>query len=115
LAEKLEPNAKIYAFEDFVAYQLWFANKQFEISKINGYDDMLKDKAYFLPRGVDLVKFGEKSTIQGEKFWLAFRQDKLTVDKQAVRDLEQKGYKLGEPVIFQTQGITAFMLPVSKK
>jgi hypothetical protein len=98
-----------------VAYQLWFANKQFEITKINGYDDMSEDKAFFLPRGFDSVKVADKSAVEGEQFWLAFRQDKLTVDKQVVRELEQKGYQIGEPVIFQTQGLTAFMLPVQTK
>jgi uncharacterized membrane protein len=115
LADKIEPDAKIYAFEDLVAYQLWFANKQFEITKINGYDDMSEDKAFFLPRGFDSVKVADKSAVEGEHFWLAFRQNKLTVDKQVVRDLEQKGYQIGEPVVFQTQGLTAFMLPVQTK
>lgn len=115
LANQIEPNAKIYAFEDFVSYQLWFANKQFEITKINGYDDMFEDSAFFLPRGFDSVKVADKTAIGGEHFWLAFRQDKLLIDKQVVRDLEQKGYRTGEPVIFQTQGLTAFMLPVWKK
>jgi uncharacterized membrane protein len=115
LASQIEPNAKIYAFEDLVAYHLWFANREFEITKINGYDDMSEDKSFFLPRGFDAVKVGGKTAVEGDRFWLAFRQNKLLIDKQVVRELEQKGYKIGEPVIFQTQGLTAFMLPVRKK
>nr|MCU0238689.1 glycosyltransferase family 39 protein [Pyrinomonadaceae bacterium] len=72
LASKVEPNAKIYAFEDLVAYHLWFANKNAEIIKVNGYSDMPEDKAYFLPRGFDKIKQIDLNSLEGDKFWLAF-------------------------------------------
>jgi uncharacterized membrane protein len=114
LASKVEPNAKIYAFEDLVAYHLWFANKNSEIIKVNGYSDMPEDKAYFLPRGFDKIKQIDINSLEGDKFWLAFRDVDSLPNKRVVNDLQAKGYKIGEPFEFKAQGINAYMLPVTK-
>jgi uncharacterized membrane protein len=113
VASKIEPNAKIYAFEDLVAYHLWFANKNFEITKINGYQDMSEDKAYFLPRGFEDVKIGDKMSFNGDSFYLAFREEKQIPTKQVLEDLRLKGYKIEEFGKFEAQGLTAFIFHVS--
>lgn len=105
----------VYAFEDLVAYHLWFAaNNKFQVVKINGYADMPEDKVYFLPRGFNDVRVANKELIGGNHFWLAFRQEKFIPDKQVLKDLQNQGYKIGRPFRFEAQGLTAFMIPVRK-
>jgi Dolichyl-phosphate-mannose-protein mannosyltransferase len=112
-AKQIEPNAKIYTFEDLVAYHLWFANKNFEITKINGYEDLPEDKAYFLPRGFNAIKIGDKTSLVGNSFYLAFRDEKQIPFKQVLQDLRLKGYKIDEPIKVEAQGLIAFMFRVS--
>ncbi len=115
MAKQIEPNAKIYAFEDLVAYHLWFANKNFEIIKINGYEDLPEDKAYFLPRGFDAIKIGDKTAINGDAFYLAFRDDKQIPSKQVLEDLRSKGYEIGDSIKIEAQGLIAFIFRVSRQ
>ena len=105
----------IYAFEDDAAYYLWYAlkeNPRFRVVSIDGYADMPEDKAYFLPRGFDEVKTGDQNAIQGERFWLAFREKNWKPDKQVLLFLQSKGYKIGTPLEFRAQGVSAFLVPV---
>lgn len=114
--EQTEP-ATIYVFEDDNAYQLWYAvknNPQFKIVSIDGYADMPEDAAYFLPRGFDAVQVGDKTAIRGEKFWLAFREKSWKPDKQVLRELTEKGYKINAPLEFRAQGVSAFLVEVQK-
>jgi mannosyltransferase len=114
LAAEVPTNAKIYAFEDLVAYHLWFANKSFEVTKINGYLDLPEDKAYFLPRGFSDIKIGDKSSFSGDSFYLAFRDEKTISLKDVLKDLRLNGYKIDEPIKIESQGLNAFMFRVSK-
>jgi uncharacterized membrane protein len=114
LAADVPPNAKIYAFEDLVAYHLWFANKSFEVTKINGYNDLPEDKAYFLPRAFSDIKIGDKSSFGGDSFYLSFRDEKSIPFKDVLQDLRLNGYKIAEPKKIEAQGLTAFMFHVSK-
>lgn len=107
----------VYIFEDDGAYHLWYAlkeNPRFRIVSIDGYADMPEDKAYFLPRGFDEVKAADKSTIEGDRFWLAFRDTKWKSDKQVLQDLTTRGYKIGEPLTYRAQGVSAFLVPVER-
>jgi uncharacterized membrane protein len=124
-AEKAEPSpATVYAFEDLAAYHIWFVSRdKLNVVKINGYEDMPEDKAYFLPRGFDDVRTGPKTDINGDTFWLAFRSDRpdqgLRTDgmpkKQVLEDLEKRGYVFGPPFEFKAQGSTAYMVPVARE
>ena len=62
LAQKVEASeiqpaqeVRVYAFEDLVAYHLWFAfdsspRKPFKVTVVKGVDGIPEDPAYFLPR-----------------------------------------------------------------
>jgi uncharacterized membrane protein len=115
VASKIESDAKIYTFEDLVAYHLWFANRSFEVTKINGYEDMPEDKAYFLPRGFEAVKSGDKTSFNGDSFYIAFRDGKQIPSKQVLEDLRLKGYKIEEFGKFEAQGLVAFIYHVSQR
>ncbi len=112
---KTEPT-KIYVFEDDIAYQTWFAlrdnGKNFQIIKVNDIPGLAEDKAYFLPRGFDVVK--QAADFEGERFYIAFRDKKFDNLKPPLRTLIDKGYKIGQPKVFEAQGLEAFLVEVGK-
>jgi uncharacterized membrane protein len=120
LASSLDRNkpAKIYVFEDLVAYDMWFAlrdaEKNFEIVKVNGIEGMQEDAAYFLPRGFDKVRSTDENGLTGERFFVAFRDSVFNELHPPLRNLKAKGYKIGTPVIFETPGLNGFLVEVSK-
>ncbi|HEY8560009.1 MAG TPA: glycosyltransferase family 39 protein [Pyrinomonadaceae bacterium] len=98
--------AKIYVFEDLVAYDLWFAlreaERNFEIIKVGGIEGITEDPAYFLPRGFDKVRTIDENGIAGERFFVAYRDSVFNEKHPPLRNLIDKGYKIGEPEIFDT-------------
>lgn len=108
---------KIYVFEDLVAYHFWFAernNPNVEIIKIENLEGILEDKSYFLPRGFDGVKKINFDEIADEKFFIAFRDRNLDLQKPPLKNLTEKGYRIGAPKIFEAQGLEAFLVEVKK-
>ena len=109
--------AKIYAFEDDTAYQTWFALREsdsnFQVIKVNGIAGLTEDKAYFLPRGFDEVR--KTTDFEGDRFYIAFRDRIFDFQKPPLRTLVEKGYKIGEPKIFEAQGLKAFLVLVEKE
>ena len=107
----------VYTFEDLVAYHFWFASRRdsksnVQIIKVNKIEDLIEDKAYFLPRG-----FGEVKTtddFEGESFFIAFRDSELSEKKPPLKNLIAKGYKIGEPKVFEAQGLKAFLFEIQK-
>ena len=114
--DKTKP-AKIYVFEDLVAYDLWFAlrdaEKNFEIIKVNG-TVLPEDKAYFLPRGFDKVRTTDENGITGDRFYIAYRDSVFNELHPPLHDLKAKGYKIGEPKIFETPGLKGILVEVWK-
>ncbi|HVE56191.1 MAG TPA: glycosyltransferase family 39 protein [Pyrinomonadaceae bacterium] len=120
LASNLDKNkpAKIYVFEDLVAYDLWFAlrdaEKNFEIIKVNGIEDLQEDTAYFLPRGFEKVQKTDENGITGERFYIAYRDSVFNEKHPPLRNLINKGYQIGEPKVFNTPGLKGFLVEVWK-
>lgn len=120
LAQKIDSGKpqKIYVFEDLVAYHFWFAlrseSDRIRIVKVNNVEGVQEDKAYFLPRGFDSIQVTDKDGIEGEKFWVAFRDRQFNKTKPPLQDFIDKGYKIGEPEIFTAQGLKAFLVYVEK-
>ncbi len=115
--DKTKP-AKIYVFEDVVAYDMWFAlreaEKNFEIIKVNGIEELPEDKAYFLPRGFEKVQTTDENGMTGERFYVAFRDAKFNEKHPPLRNLINKGYKIGEPFTFGVPGLQGFLVEVWK-
>jgi hypothetical protein len=109
---------KIYVFEDLVAYDMWFAlrdaEQNFEIVKVDGIDGLLEDAAYFLPRGFDGVRKTDENGITGERFYVAFRDSTFNEKHPPLRNLREKGYRIGTPATFETPGLRAFLVQVEK-
>ncbi len=112
-----DEKTEIYVFEDLIAYQFWFAlreNENFQIIKVENTPEVAEDKAYFLPRGFEDVKKIKVNEIKSDKFYIAFNQKEWNYLKQPLRNFIEKGYKIGEPKVFQAQGLKAFLVEVKK-
>lgn len=112
----IEPT-KIYVFEDLVAYHFWFAlrdsDRGFQVVKVNDVEGLIEDKAYFLPRGFDEIQ--TTNDFAGERFFVAFRDASWNEAKPPLRNLIQKGYRIGAPQVFEAQGLKAFLVEVSRQ
>lgn len=107
----------IYAFEDLVAYHLWFATKDSErvrIIAVKNFPGIEEDKAYFLPRGFDDIQVADKNALAGDRFWIAFRDQNWNPRHPLLQDLATRGYKIGAPLEFKAAGETAFLVKVEK-
>jgi uncharacterized membrane protein len=107
----------VYAFEDLVAYHLWFAtkfNERIRVVAVKDFPGIEEDKAYFLPRGFDDVEVADKAALSGDRFWIAFRDKTWNPKHPLLQDLTARGYKLGAPLEFKAKGETAFLVKVEK-
>ena len=118
LAQSLDVNqpAKIYVFEDLVAYHFWFAlrdsDKRIQVVKINSLEGLMEDKAYFLPRGFNEIQTAED--FEGERFFVAFRDKTFNQFAPPLQNLKARGYRIGEPQVIEAQGLKAFLVEVWK-
>ena len=110
---------KIYAFEDLVAYHLWFAlegqeSRQFQIGVIKQVPGLQEDPAYFLPRGfadittLDLSQFNEKES------WIAFRDFSWDQKRPPLKTFAEQGYKVGTVLEISAGGQRAFLVRLYK-
>ncbi len=107
----------IYVFEDLVAYHFWFAlreSDQIKVVKVKNIEGIIEDTAYFLPRGFDKVQTMDESGIEGERFWIAFRDKNFDTSKPPLQNLIKKGYKIGESKMYEAHGSKAFLIEVSE-
>jgi uncharacterized membrane protein len=84
----------VYAFENLVAYHLWFAFRQtdrFKVAVVKGLDVRTADETYFLPRGFDAVKTVRLDEVSEEDIWLAYRISSRD-DVSPKLSFESKGY-----------------------
>src|SRR5688572_16565512 len=86
---------RIYAFEDLVAYHLWFALRNTswtQVSVVKGVEGMMEDSSFFLPRGFDAVARAELKDIAEPHIWLALRTDKAGQEFPLFEILADMGY-----------------------
>ena len=119
LAQSLDKNqpAKIYVFEDLVAYHFWFALRDsdapFQIVKVNGIEGLTEDKAYFLPRGFDKIQTA--NDFAGERFFIAFRDKTFNEFAPPLQNLKARGYRIGAPQVIEANGLKAFLVEIRKE
>ncbi len=111
-------NIGIYTFEDLVAYHFWFAlrdsDRGFRVFKVNETENLFEDKAYFLPRGFNEIQKVNFDEINEQKFYIAFRDKEWNPKNPPLKNLIEKGYKVGKPKIFEAQGIKAFLVEIKR-
>lgn len=109
---------RLYVYEDLVAYHFWFAlrdsERKFQIIKVGGVAGMPEDKAYFLPRGFEGVQVVKENEVQGDRFFIAFRDKTFNEFAPPLQNLKARGYKIGEPRTVEAQGLKAFLIEIEK-
>jgi hypothetical protein len=120
-AEPATPEAaRLYAFEDLVAYHLWFAleeagSERFKVAVIKGTPGLREDPAYFLPRRFDDIKTGDISALNGDHFWIAFRDISWDEDRPPLKTLKDRGYRVNKVLETTAQGQRAFLVHLLRR
>lgn len=105
--------ADVYAFEDLVAYHLWFALERegrFRVVSVEGAPGVAEDPAYFLPRAFDGVAVANTEALQGERFWAAFRDADWDESRQPLKLIRERGYRAERVFESSAQGQRAFLV-----
>lgn len=103
----------VYAFEDLVAYHLWFALERegrFRVVSIEGAPGVAEDPAYFLPRGFDGVALATTDALRGERFWAAFRDTNWDETHPPLKLILERGYRAERVYETSAQGQRAFLV-----
>ena len=109
--------AKIYTFENLVAYHLWFALRdgdEFPVRVIKGVDVVTDDEAYFLPRGFDRVDRASLDEITDEAMWLAFRTSRPGDKERLMSEFERRGYEVCNQYQVESESTMVFWALLGK-
>ena len=111
---------KVYAFEEAVAYHVWFAlssapENRFAVEVVRGVPGVAEDPAYFLPRAFAGVRVRDAGDAFAEDFfYVAFRDAAWRADRPPLKFLAERGFAAGVPAEVRTSSGTAFLVPVSR-
>lgn len=103
----------VYAFEDLVAYHLWFALERegrFRVVSIEGAPGVAEDPAYFLPRDFNGVAVATTDALRGERFWAAFRDTNWDESRPPLKLILERGYRAERVYETAAQGQRAFLV-----
>jgi len=105
----------VYAFEDLVAYHLWFALKEsdggkFRVGLIKGVPGVREDPAYFLPRAFSEIRVQDLSALNEQHFWIAFRDIDFSDQRPPLKTLKDRGYEVREVLQVEAAGQRAFLV-----
>jgi hypothetical protein len=103
----------VYAFEDLVAYHLWFAlerDGRFRVVSVEGAPGVMEDPAYFLPRGFEGVATATPDALRGGRFWAAFRDAEWDESRQPLKLILERGYRAERVYQSAAQGQRAFLV-----
>lgn len=104
---------EVYAFEDLVAYHLWFAlerDGRFRVVSVEGAPGIAEDPAYFLPRNFQGVAVANPEALKGERFWAAFRDTAWDESRQPLKLILERGYRAERVYETAAQGQRAFLV-----
>jgi uncharacterized membrane protein len=118
LVEQAAPRAsnsmEVYAFEDLVAYHLWFAGTKadpgaLKVTVVKNYRGV-RDDPFFLPRRFGEIKVAEPSQIKGENVWLAFRAQRWDETRPPLSLMKSLSYQPGRILSRTAQGETSYLV-----
>jgi mannosyltransferase len=109
----------VYAFEDLVAYHLWFAfdsldRRQFKVTVVKNLQGIQEDPAYFLPRRFNEITEANVTQITEDNIWIAFRAPRWDETRPPLSTLGNMGYAMRDVDSIQAQGQQAFMVRMQK-
>lgn len=114
----------LYAFEDLVAYHLWFAfanakregyPQQFRVHVVKGVSGLQEDPAYFLPRRFYEIETHDGVTIRGDSVWLAFRDSQWNTARPPLSMIAGQGFETGRVFELRAQGQQSFLVELRRK
>ncbi len=111
--ESAANSTDVYAFEDLVAYHLWFALERegrFRVVSVEGAPGVMEDPAYFLPRDFEGVAVAHTDALKGERFWAAFRDTSWDESRPPLKLILERGYRAERVYETATQGQRAFLV-----
>ena len=106
----------VYAFEDLVAYHLWFAlyadarPRRFRVVSLKGVPGVSEDPAYFLPRDFEDVRAAPADALGGTRFWAAFRDTDWNESRPPLDFINARGYRAARVYETAAQGQRAFLV-----
>lgn len=119
--ERQDGPFNVYAFEDLVAYHLWFAlqdparERGFNVTVVKNVRGLGEDPAYFLPRrfgGVAVLR--DPAGLAGERLWLAFRDSSFDETRPPLSLLKARGYRVERTFERAAQGQRAFLVLLAR-
>ena len=114
----------VYAFEDLVAYHLWFAfanakregySLQIKVHVVKGVPGLQEDPAYFLPRRFYEIETHDGATIRGDSVWLAFRDSQWNPARPPLSLIAAQGFETGRVFELLAQGQQSFLVELKRK
>jgi uncharacterized membrane protein len=111
---------RVYAFEDLVAYHLWFAFNSFQrdqvkVTVIKNLPGIQEDTAYFLPRRFTEIAVMNSAQMSGNEIWIAYRASRWDETLPPLSTVENMGYAVRNVYSTQAQGQQAFMVRMTRK
>ena len=114
----------VYAFEDLVAYHLWFAfvnakreghPGQFKVHVVKGVPGLQEDPAYFLPRRFYEIETQDGATLRGDSIWVAFRDSQWNPTRPPLNLIGAQGFETGRVFELRAQGQQSFLVELRRK
>lgn len=107
----------VYAFEELVAYHLWFAlegrrgARRYNVSSLKGVPGVAEDPAYFLPRDFeDATRAPAEAFAGAPRFWAAFRDTTWDETRPPLNFITSRGYRPARVYESSAQGQRAFLV-----
>jgi uncharacterized membrane protein len=109
----------LYAFEDLVAYHLWFALKDTnagtqKVSVIKNLPGTVEDTAYFLPRDFKDIEVRGPEIPNETEIWIAFRGFRVDEQQPPLKQFVSAGYQIRQVLNERAQGQNAFMIRLAR-
>jgi uncharacterized membrane protein len=110
----------IYAFEDLIAYHLWFAlheapEPKSKVTVIKGVPGVTEDAAFFLPREFNDVAVRDPSVTTEDEIWIAFRGSRLDEKQPPLNHFTQAGYHVDRILSEHMRHQDAFLIKLRKR
>jgi uncharacterized membrane protein len=110
----------VYAFEELVAYHLWFALEEsdggkFKVGLIKGVPGVREDPAYFLPRAFSDITVQDLSALNEKHFWIAFRGSSFDDQVPPIKTLKDHGYEVREVLQIEAAGQRAYLVELRRQ
>ncbi|HYE14133.1 MAG TPA: hypothetical protein VD968_06810 [Pyrinomonadaceae bacterium] len=112
--------ARVFAFEDLVAYHVWFAldggrgDGRFKVAVVKGVEGVHEDPAFFLPRRFEGVERAGAGALEGPRFWVAFRDRAWDESRPPLGLLRERGYRFERVFEAPARGQRAFFVLASR-